>query len=376
MALLHTQSFDGLSSPGDLNIYPAEFTTGFGGAEINAAANKWGGRCLRMLSFNGYNYNWSGNYQMAVVDFAVPVAETEMYLGFWYFSSSYSSDSTSPFLQMSGSDGRYIRLKYDNTLANPRFYFTSYGSETPLSGYGSAIVNDEKWHWIEIKMKVSTTSGAAAVYIDGIPDVTFSGPTASVIGTGAIFNYVTLVGAGGGNIGHRIGFPRPDGYEGRYDDVVLWNNLGSDFNTFPIGAQRILTLPPTRDVSAQFARSSGTQGYSLLDDTNFIADADYIESSVVGDKDYYGIQSTDLPYIPETINAVVLKSIERRTDYGPRTVKLNMELSGSVISSAEYRLLQSYKVDLFYSVTTPTGVAWTATNLANVTFGPEIVANS
>jgi hypothetical protein len=234
----------------------------------------------------------------------------------------------------------------------------AYNSGT-VAATGTHNVCDGNYHWIEIQyVLTATTTGSIKIYVDGVLDITVTGiktMTAVPAPTGAFG-----LGAGANN-GSRV-------CSNWYDDVIVWDNTGANFNTFPLGQQRIATINPNAAGDlAQFTPSAGAN--------NAVAAQAYagtatLTSIVAGQTDLYGNSGMG-GFAPSTITAVVANLYASSPNaVGGFKVTPQVKSSGTVVSGTPSLALTATAATSqapFFADST--GAAWTPTSVAAAQIG-------
>jgi hypothetical protein len=97
---------------------------------------------------------------------------------------------------------------------------------TPPAGY----------HWVEFRWVPATdATGAATLYVDGV--LQFDAQNVQTVEAGFSFSNVMVLGHGAGNTTSVI--------SSRIDDLIVWDETGTEFNTFPMGPRRMVALKPS-----------------------------------------------------------------------------------------------------------------------------------
>ena len=111
----------------------------------------------------------------------------------------------------------------------------------------------------------------------------------------------------------------------------------------------------------------------LLNQTKEDGDTSYVSASTVGTQDYYSVGS--LTSVPSSILAVVARGFAKKSDSGAKTGNLVVSSGGSTSTSATATLSTSYNWINSLMLTNPNGgVAWTASAVNAVTFGPYVAS--
>ena len=152
-----------------------------------------------------------------------------------------------------------------------------------------------------------------------------------------------------------------------WDDMYV--NTGATF----LGDVRVETLYPNVDSStyAQWSFSTGSTGYTLIDETTPNDDTDYIKTDVAGYYSTFG--TTDLSSTTAAVKAVQTNIYARKTTGGTRTLRPIMLQSGTTKEGATTGgLSTSYSTYSEIFETDPIGSTWTATNVNADEFGVKV----
>jgi hypothetical protein len=218
---------------------------------------------------------------------------------------------------------------------------TALGSSTS-SLTSSAIVVDNAWHWVEFEYFLSGASGSAQLHIDGVSQ----GSVTANLGAAAAITAVLF--SGGYNSGGT-----------QYlDDVVIWDDQGSTFNSFPLGPRRISTLVPNADGDlTQFTPKTGTSHYAMVN--GGYSSTNYVSDGGTGNVDLYKFPS--LSYSPSNINAVVSNLYGQNTGTGTTNLIPKLKTSGTTATGSTLTMtvgVNSLLQNAF--LTDAGGSAWTS----------------
>lgn len=205
----------------------------------------------------------------------------------------------------------------------------------------TANISDGAYHWIEFALKINGSSTVAALYIDGV--LQFSG-TYSMTQTAQVITSVYIGPGYNFNSGPNS-----------IDDVIIWDDQGSTFNTFPLGPRRIACLNPSgAGSSTGFTPSTGTNWSCAA---QAYAGTKTLISTTSGQVDTY--VTAGLSYSPSSvINGVVVNSYAQNPA-ADGTKNLISKLQSTTIASGATHVptgtLITYQ-DCF--TTDSTGAAW------------------
>ena len=217
------------------------------------------------------------------------------------------------------------------------------GSST-IQFTSSTAVSDNNWHWVELECYLNGASSTAQLYIDGV----LQNSVTTTIGSAQAISSVN-VGLGAGNATVGTAF---------IDDVIVWDDQGSTFNTFPLGPRRISTLVPNADGDlVQFSPKTGTSHFAMVN--GGYASTNYVSDTGTGNTELFRFPS--LSYSPTSLNAVVGNYFGQNTGSGSTNLIPKLKTSGTTASGSTLTLTVGAN-SLLQSpfVTDAGGAAWTA----------------
>jgi hypothetical protein len=234
------------------------------------------------------------------------------------------------------------------------YRLTAANAGTVLGTSANGVIAANTWHYIELELVVHDTTGAFKLYVDGVQvlnltnvDTRNGAPT--TVDTIQLGNCVGTTGVGVHN----------------YDDLYI------DDGGVKLGERRVETLYPTSDVAQGFARSAGAVNYSLVDEATANGDTDYVQGSVVGDVDTYGLG--DLSSTPAAITAVQFNAYAMKTDAAARSIALQAKSGATTSDGANLALAGSYGLHQRLMLTDPnTAAAWAAAAVNALQGGPKV----
>jgi len=161
------------------------------------------------------------------------------------------------FVFLDGSNGQQVAFTVD--VIGRIVAHTGGGGGAQIGITSGPVVTANAWNHIEVKSVASLTVGSVEVRVNGVPVLTVSGVNT---GTG-YFQFALENPASAINYNYYI------------KDLVVWDNTGT-YNTNFLGSVNVLDLLPTSDVAFPWTPSTGTTGYSILDnippvDSTYIA---------------------------------------------------------------------------------------------------------
>lgn len=220
------------------------------------------------------------------------------------------------------------------------------------SGAGLAAGN---WYFLEFKV-VTGSSGSYTLKCNGNTLLTNGSYDTRPGGTGSYHNKVRF--AGGAYLNPRL------------DDVFIFDGAGSTNNDM-VGDHRIIGLLPSGDGDAsQFACSTGSTHYSLVDENPYNT-TDYVEDDTTGHQDLY--QYGDLSNIGAIlgVNIVTEACVLDSTTFGLKSL---VKLSGGAANADAGQTVTatSYKSFSRMMEKDPSNAAWTQTSVNAAQFGIEV----
>jgi hypothetical protein len=228
-----------------------------------------------------------------------------------------------------------------NITAAGQLAVTTLGTNTIVIT-SSAIVIDNAWHWVELEYCLNGASSSCQLYIDGVSQ----GSSATNLGTAAAITAVFF--SGGYNTGG-VHY---------YDDIIIWDDQGASFNSFPLGPRRISTLVPNADGDlAQFTPKSGTSHFAMVN--GGYTSTNYVSDGGTGQVDLYKFPT--LAYTPTSINAVVGNYYGQNTGAGSTNLIPKVKTSGTTASGTTLTMtvgVNSLLQNAF--ITDAGGTAWSA----------------
>lgn len=193
---------------------------------------------------------------------------------------------------------------------------------TVLGTTATPVVTAAAWHHIEIFTVMSQTVGQVKVWVNEVLVLDLSGldnVNTSLVETSQMCFYVD-----GANSNATRDWD--------IDDFYIYDTTGSINNTAPVGDLNAYLLVPTGDTSeADWTKSTGTDGYALIDETT-PDDADYIQSAVAGDRSEFDL--TDLPLTVNYVAGLFAHVRALKTDAGGAELLTTIQSSGSQSSGS------------------------------------------
>jgi len=210
--------------------------------------------------------------------------------------------------------------------------------------------------WYHIEAALDTGAGTLEVRVEGLTVVSLDSLTINPIYQIAVGTTTDITSAG---------------YVWYSKDLVIWNGEGSFNNDF-LGSVLVHNLTTASDVSLNWTPSTGSEGWSILDnippnDSQYIAAPYSVDPPNYPDP-YVGTM-TDLPIEATSVKAVITFVRAAKTDGGDGSLQVGLISDGVVGLGAErpITVAQTYWRDVF-ETDPATSAAWLpqAVNDANI----------
>ncbi|EYS89517.1 hypothetical protein CF68_32970 [Cupriavidus sp. SK-4] len=286
---------------------------------------------------------------------AVPAASAFV-VGAAFNFAGYGASSNGILMRLydAGAAQCELRMNPDGTLSVTR------NGAAVTGGTSASPLPLNVYNYIEWKITIadSIAANSCKVRVNGVDWIT--------VATGQDLKATANASANQVNIGAPV-----SGGGFSLDDLYICNQSGSANNDF-LGDVRIDAVYPTSDgANTGMTPSTGTTHYSLVDDATPNT-TDYVESSIAGQKDTYGMG--DITHTPVSIFGTQINIAALKDDAGARSIKAVTRSGGTDYSGSSQALGTG---QLYYSEireTDPaTSAAWTKTNLNAAEFGAECV---
>jgi hypothetical protein len=227
----------------------------------------------------------------------------------------------------------------------------------------AGIISPATWQYIETKFTVAESpNGVFVVQVNGIEQYSISGVDTRGGTTAGVTHLRYYTQSTTASVFHAM------------DDLYILNNTppNGDF----LGDCRIDCLYPTADgTHHDFIPYNPPDNlltnYECVDDANNInLETDYVEGSVVGDKDTYEI--SDMPLL-DSVYGVAATICARKTDSGNRTIRGMVHIAGSEYFSSSIGIADTYDVyQRYWDVNPNGGGSWTYAVINAMEAGVEI----
>jgi len=314
-----------------------------------ASDGRGGGGALKLT----YNSNWWQNQ--------IPGAPTT----FWIFHSHYFDNT------LAVNSGNGI-IKVANTTVQQvcRVYHSSvdqklriYDADNTLQATSTGTMPSNAWYSIQMKVVVHATTGSVEVWVNGVQFV-IATSIDTVPGTGNAYPEIVRFGP----VGHA-------GTGEFLDDITIWDDQGSNFNTWTAGKDYQIETNrcDANGFNSQWTRSAGANNYENVDETpDHDGDATYNYASTSGLRDRIGTDA--LSVTPDTIYNVRTRCVARKESAGAALLKVGCYSDATEDVSAAQGLSTSYTYFHHDSELDPDGdVAWTKAQIDALQASYEVV---
>jgi hypothetical protein len=336
MALIYMDGFDHYGVDETLmtsGLYAQQYNT-----TLNAVQVRTGASSLKIEQNGGLRFAFPGGNKTVVGSGYVA----------WFDSLPAIEDTAHlfDFRDSSNVTQVVINMKTTGAIEAWRSQITTGGV---LLGSSLPVITTGAWQHIEARVKIDNAVGEVEVRVNGVTVLSVSGvdTCATAIVSCAQIMYWTPNSA--------------PSFAFYMDDLYIWDDTGSFNNTF-LGDRRVITDVPNQDTAtADWLKSSGVNGYAMIDELPPNDGTDYIYSATyVGPGDQSAFRYPNTPSNTSLISGVHVIALGIKTDAGPANTKSSM-ISGAFESlGAEKTLTQVWtsRFDLF-ETNPATGAPWT-----------------
>lgn len=221
------------------------------------------------------------------------------------------------------------------------------------------VITAGVWHHIEITTQYSNT-GSIKLWVDGVSRL-----------DATVDNYSSVVPSDIDRVqleGHTNGTCT-------FDDVVVWDETGTDFVIAHMNEHQIETLVPDGDSAVQFTPTgTGTTNADRVSETGFHdGDTTYVESTTVGHVDRYTLANQ--ASTPTVTHALAVHTRAKKTDAGAVTLHNHMRHGTTTLEGQDHALTNSYgHYADYYGKNPDTAAAWGTTDVNTAEAGIEYQA--
>jgi hypothetical protein len=238
--------------------------------------------------------------------------------------------------------------------SDPSGYLQAYradsGGDVLVGTSSSPVVIASAWRHIEVQFVLDIAAGSITVRLEGQTVLSVTGirtisNTSGIAATGqnVVLEY-TRSGATAGSM--------------YVKDFIIWDGSGSANNTF-MGSCQVYKIVPDADITLNWTPSTGTAGWSLINESTPSDDVGYISAAASVSPSTFSL--TDLPTNVTSVKGVMAVHRSKKTDGGDGQLQLSL-VSGANTGAGTDRTITTaytYWADIFDK--DPSGSAWSKT---------------
>ena len=291
----------------------------------------------KAMAFNSASVNLPANYATGLIGFHIFVPSAFTAQTLWQFKDAGTIQ---------------VDLRIDATGA---LFFTRNG--TVLGSPSSNRLAANTWYWLEVKVTINSSTGAAEVRVNGTSWLALSAQNTQTSAS-AFFNQI------GNAVGTGAWF---------WDSFHFWDTTGSLNNTW-IGEHAISTLFPNGAGShTDWTKSGGAANFSQVNENPADDDTSYNFSNTAGQIDSYAM--ADLVQTAGTIAAVAINTVDRVDDASPHVIHHYYLSSGVAAESPDISPSSGYANHQSIRETDPnTSAAWTIAGVNAMEAGVKLIS--
>lgn len=262
--------------------------------------------------------------------------QTTVGVAFRCWLQSLPSDVTQGPLAVGFND--VSNEKHISIGCDPSGYIKAYrvdtgGVVTLLGTSSSPVVVANAWRHYEIKVVMSaTTAGSVEVRCEGVTVLSVTGIRTASDRVGVSPTVQNIFWSNG-----RAVSTGPNEY---LKDVIAWDGSGSVNNNF-MGSCQVYKIVPDTDVSLGWTPSTGTAGWSLINESNPDDDTGYISAPYPA-PGFSRFTMTNLPVNVTSVRGVMLLHRSRKTDGGDGNVQVSAITTGGTSNGADRTISSAY----------------------------------
>lgn len=344
MALLWMDGFDKYSAAADLGLRTTEVNTGV--VDFLPTGGRGGGGCIEITdssSDTAYRITLPSN-----------VVGGPLHVAFWFYLENITRGQLLTLYNTGGTNGADFTLVSGSRMETERWG----GSGDYLEGVNPGYCDGKLDQWIHFEMAANyqDAGGFVKVWLDNnlVINITaadtifFSGaPTLNRIALKSETVFDTII---------------------RFDDLVVWDESGSDFTMAHLEPHKIESLAVTADGNAVDFTPSAGDNHENVDESGFHdGDTTYNQSAGAGDQDLYALEDLSSP--PDGIHAIQVNSIAKH-DGTPTNVQNVVRTGGTDFAQTAQALGSSYQRHVNFLAENPdTGMPWTESDVNSLEAG-------
>ena len=207
------------------------------------------------------------------------------------------------------------------------------------------IVAPNSWNHYEWKMTINNSTGAFELRVNGSPVVTLTNVDTQ---TSANASVAQLIFANSRNV-------TSNNVQMYIKDFVVWDTTGSFNNNF-MGTVLCTEIYPDGDSTFTWTASTGTTGWSILDNNPPLDDSAYISAGSTLTSKYTLL---NLPANVSSVRGNIIVTRARKTDSGDGNIQAGLVSGASTSLGANRAITTAYTYWIDVNETDPaTGAAW------------------
>ncbi len=263
----------------------------------------------------GYVLDTKGGTGSGWIRYVLPGARDTVGMAARLWMPHLPTDTTGPVsfaapaMWMQSTVGGSNVMLYVDTLGKIKVVLGADVDDTLLAESSTPVVTSQGWYHIEWKVTGDAVAGTVDVRVEGVEVISETG-----LNTGSGDIELVFIGvdsdASGGSSTHNY-----------WKDYVVWDSLGTENNDF-FGTVQVKTLLPISDVSLNWTPSTGTTGYSILD--NIPPSTTYISAEDAPLPSPYVAELEDLPADTTSVRGLITYVRAAKVDGGDGTLQVGL----------------------------------------------------
>jgi hypothetical protein len=292
----------------------------------------------------------------------LPVGFPEIWMG---AAVQGGSRASAPWIYILNASGGGVAMISTASNASGFIQLHNQAGTVVASSSSTGYLYDGGWHYIEVRVLCAGAAGSAEVWMDGVQIIA---PVTANFGTAG-----TLTSPAG------VGFYASDSPSNAtwwnvYADDVYFLDTAGGGKTTRLGECRVESLYPSADgAHLDFTPTTAGTHFDEVDDGAAGSDADTttVQSNVVGARDSYAFN--DLSISSGVIHGVGVKTVMRKNDVSPRTVKHSIRQAGTTYDGSIAHVLTAAHT-CYQTVFDgdPVAAAWTVANVNADEYGVKV----
>lgn len=249
-----------------------------------------------------------------------------------------------------------------------------------MLGTGTQRITIGNWYYIEVKVKISTTTGSVRVRVSGVDDIVLNNVNThgdeSVTSADTIDSIVWLTDLSQGGA---VTYTTVGGYTIScnvtnngpvYDDIYICDTTGTYNNDF-MGELYVQTIFANgAGGHTQWTASSGTN-FSTVNEVGVNDDTNYVSTSTTNNIDTYTFGDLTI----QGVLAVNVNMISRMDDAGPHSIAPVVRIASTDYVGTAQSTTSSYaNLPQIYETNPNTGNAWSVSDVNGAEFGIKMIS--